>query len=87
MTPKPAHRRWTWRGLAAVAGSIATALGVLFGAVWAASADRAGLERAVEAHGADLTDHEQRIRTVEREMHQIAADVQWIRRTMEHDQP
>ena len=81
------RKGWTWKGLAGVAGSAATAAAVLFGAVWAASADRSGLGETIREHEEQINDHEARLRAVEKDIHQTAADVRWIRQAMEKRQP
>ena len=54
-------------------------------AVWAASADRTTTVSELGGHRRQITDHETRLRSVERHVSEIARDVQWIRRTMEAD--
>lgn len=82
MNPQP-KRRWTLGRLATWAGSIATALSILVGAVWTASADRATIRSRGETNEAKIADHEKRLRDVEEHLGQIAGDVRWIRETME----
>ncbi len=71
--------RWN---LSTIAVLVTWSLTVI-GAVWAASADRAGLGRSIEEHGQQIGDHEARLRGVEKDLHQVAADVRWIRQRME----
>ena len=73
------RRRWQLAATALIVGWALT----LGGVVWAASAERERLTRQAEMHTASLDDHEARIRSMERELNGIAADVRWIRRHME----
>jgi len=82
MKPTP-KRTWNAKRLAAIAASIATVLGLVLGAVWAASADRAGSHQQLHQQAQRIEDHERRLRSVERDLAQMAADVRWIRATME----
>ena len=73
-------------GLNAVAIVAAWLLTVL-GGVWAASAMHAGGMHAVRDNTADIADHETRLRVTEQQQAAIAADVGWIRATMEKAAP
>jgi hypothetical protein len=50
--------------------------------VWAASADRTSLVRQVDATVARVDDHEARLRAIEKQTSEIAADVRWIRNNL-----
>jgi flagellar basal body-associated protein FliL len=79
----PSQKRKPLRLLLAVAGTLLTlAVGVV-SFVWAASADRANVERTLKANEKRIEDHEQRLRAVERDVPEIATNVQWIRSEME----
>lgn len=76
-------RRWT---LGAIAVLVTWSLTVV-GAVWAASADRAVMWGQIRSQAAQTADHELRLRSVEKQAEQIAADVRWIRQTLEKQKP
>jgi hypothetical protein len=76
----PGRKRWTLTGAAVVITSAVT----LFGVVCALSADRAQVGFAINGHRYELTDHEDRLRTLEATTNQVATDVRWIRETLAH---
>ena len=55
----------------------------VIGAVWAASANQASVAGQVQANTRSTADHEARLRVLERQIAEIAADVRWIRQTLE----
>lgn len=55
----------------------------VIGAVWAASAERADVRHELRAQQSALSDHEARLRVLEKQTSEIAADVRWIRQTLE----
>jgi septal ring factor EnvC (AmiA/AmiB activator) len=79
-TPK---RTWTIKRLAAIAASVVTVSAALLGAVWAASAEREGSRQQIEQQAGRIEDHEARLRSVEKDLGQIATDVRWIRASLE----
>ncbi|HUT10075.1 MAG TPA: hypothetical protein VMY35_17370 [Phycisphaerae bacterium] len=85
MTPQPKPRNGVRRAVA-IAGAGAAVLAAIVamaGAVWSASADRAATAAQATANRAAIVDQELRLRAVERQLGQVAADVRWIRATME----
>jgi len=79
------ERRKPWK-LAGAAVLVTWSLTII-GAVWAASADRAAIGSRLESNTARLADHENRLRLLERQSAEIAADVKWIRKTLEQKTP
>ena len=65
---------------------LVTWLVTIIGAVWAASASLTSVKARAEANYQATVDHEGRLRVIEAEIQQIAADVRWIRRTIEQQQ-
>lgn len=59
----------------------------VIGAVWAASAERADVRHELRAQQSTLADHEARLRVLEKQTGEIAADVRWIRQTLEKQKP
>jgi hypothetical protein len=55
----------------------------VIGAVWAASAERADALHDLREQRNTVADHEARLRTLEKQTSEIAADVRWIRQTLE----
>ena len=76
-------KTWTAKRALLVAAPLATALLAVLSVVWAASADRAGTRQQLDQQAVRIGDHETRLRTIERDLPQIAADVRWIRATLE----
>jgi len=74
---------WSTKRLVTVVGPVVAGVFAVLGVVWAASADRAGVERTLRANEKRIEDHEERIRAVERDMPQVATDVKWIRKAIE----
>jgi hypothetical protein len=68
-----------------IAGLLVTWSLTVIGAVWVASASQASLAGQVRFNTQNVSDHESRLRTLERQTSEIAADVRWIRRTLEAD--
>lgn len=66
-----------------IAGLLVTWSLTVIGAVWVASASQASLAGQVHFHSGQLADHESRLRTLERQASEVAADVRWIRKTLE----
>jgi len=85
MNPQPKRTNGVKRAavLAAAAATVVTALLAMAGAVWSASADRAATATRAAENRAAILDQETRLRAVERQLGQVAADVRWIRATME----
>ena len=54
-------------------------------AVWALATDRNQIMAQQQVEAKTLTDHEARLRTVERDTAQVAGDVRWIREQMERE--
>ena len=59
----------------------------VIGAVWAASAERADVRHELREQKSALADHEARLRVLEKQTGEIAADVRWIRQTLEKQRP
>ena len=57
------------------------------GVVWAASADRADVLYKLREQQVTISDHEARLRVLEKQTNEIAADVRWIRQTLEKSKP
>ena len=57
------------------------------GVVWAASADRADIFYKLHEQQVTISDHEARLRLLEKQTNEIAADVRWIRQTLEKPKP
>ena len=74
--------RWA-RWAAGVAAAAATVLG----AVWSLAGDRAGAMGAIRTHTTTLSDHETRLRSIEKDLPAIRTDVSWSRETMEGNHP
>lgn len=55
----------------------------VIGAVWAVSAERADTLHELREQRTVAADHEARLRALERQAHEIAADVRWIRQALE----
>jgi hypothetical protein len=72
------RKRWS----VALVGLLLTWSATIVGAVWAASADRTSLVRQVDATAARVDDHEARLRAIEKQTSEIAADVRWIRNNL-----
>ncbi|MCC7409176.1 MAG: hypothetical protein IT442_14060, partial [Phycisphaeraceae bacterium] len=49
-----------------------------------ASTERANVLSQVHAQSLQMIDHEGRLRALEKQASEIAADVRWIRQTLEH---
>ena len=75
-------KRWKFGTLAILVTWSVT----IIGAVWAASASVTAVKARVESNYQTTVDHESRLRVIEAEIQQIAADVRWIRRTLEQQQ-
>ena len=73
----PKRRHWIAIGL------IVTWSLTVLGGVWAVATDRQVLTIRSEVHASQLDDHEQRLRVIEQQLHQIRTDVRWIRRHLE----
>ena len=69
----------------AAAGVVVTWLAMAFCGVWSAGGYRATLENAVEANLRAGVDHEVRLRAIERQLPEMAADVRWIRSRLEDE--
>jgi len=76
-------KTWTVKRALLIAGPLATAVLAVISLVWAASAERAADRQQLHQQGRRIDDHETRLRTVEKDTGQTAADVRWIRSTME----
>ena len=72
-------KRWQWLAI----GLIVTWSLTLIGGVWAVATDRQSLTLRSELNAVQLDDHEQRLRVIEQQLHQIRTDVRWIRRYLE----
>jgi len=59
----------------------------IFGLVWGLAAERADVRHELREQRATVTDHEARLRTLEKQAGEIAADVRWIRLTLEKQKP
>jgi hypothetical protein len=59
----------------------------VIGAVWATSAERADVRHDLREQKSALIDHEARLRVLEKQTSEIAADVRWIRQTLEKQKP
>jgi len=59
----------------------------VIGAVWAASAERADVLHELREQRNVATDHEARLRALEKQASEVAADVRWIRQTLEKQRP
>lgn len=70
----------------ATGGRVVAAIAAAAGVVWVASANFTSLGADVGANKAAVEDHEQRLRTMEGRVGQIARDVGWIRETIEKGQ-
>lgn len=72
-------RRWS----VALIGLLVTWLLTIIGTVWAMSADRTAAMQQIKQTQGQVTDHEDRVRTIEKQMERIATDVKWIRDRLE----
>ena len=72
-------KRWQWLAI----GLIVTWSLTLIGGVWAVATDRQSLTLRSELNAVQLDDHEQRLRVIEQQLHQIRTDVRWIRHHLE----
>ena len=59
----------------------------VIGAVWAASAERADVLHELREQRNTVADHEARLRALEKQANEVAADVRWIRQTLEKQRP
>ena len=59
----------------------------IFGLVWGLSSERADVLSRLNANTVQTADHEARLRALERQASEIAADVRWIRQTLEKQKP
>ncbi len=82
MTSKHRILRWVPEIAVLVTWSL-----TVIGAVWAASAERADVRHELRAQQSTLADHEARLRVLEKQTGEIAADVRWIRQTLEKQKP
>jgi septal ring factor EnvC (AmiA/AmiB activator) len=76
-------RRWS----IALVGLLATWLITIVSTVWALSADRTQAMQRIEQTQVHVADHEERVRSVEKQMERIATDVKWIRDRLEKGDP
>jgi len=79
---KATNGRWALK-LGVCLVSLLTAGSLVAGWVWAASADRARIEGEVQQHSRMVEDHENRLRSIEGQLGEIATDVRWIREQIE----
>jgi hypothetical protein len=84
MTTTSKHRLLRW--VPEIAVLVTWSLTVI-GAVWAASAERADVRHELREQKSALADHEARLRVLEKQTGEIAADVRWIRQTLEKQRP
>jgi len=84
MTTTSKHRLLRW--VPEIAVLVTWSLTVI-GAVWAASAERADVLHELREQRNVATDHEARLRALEKQASEIAADVRWIRQTLEKQRP
>ena len=80
MTSPAKHRLLRW--VPEIAVLVTWSLTVI-GAVWAVSAERADVQHELREQRSTMNDHEARLRALERQASEIAADVRWIRQTLE----
>ena len=80
MTSPRSQRFWSWGPGVAV---LVTWSLTVIGAVWTASSDRAEVRHDLRVQQGAVTDHEARLRALERQASEVAADVRWIRQTLE----
>lgn len=66
-----------------VLGVVAAIVIATTGAIWALAADRQDMSTGITANKVAVQDHEERIRTIEHTLPQMATDVRWIRQAME----
>jgi len=55
----------------------------VIGAVWAVSGERADVLHELREQRNAVVDHEARLRALEKQASEVAADVRWIRQTLE----
>lgn len=72
-------KRW---GVALV-GLLLTWSTTIVGVAWAVSADRTAMARQIDTTASRVDDHEARLRATEKQTAEMAADVRWIRSTLE----
>ena len=77
-----ASKHWLLRRVPEIAVLVTWSLTVI-GAVWAASAERADVLHDLREQRNTVADHEARLRALEKQTSEIAADVRWIRQTLE----
>ena len=70
---------------AAIIGVCITALFAMVGIGWGLANDRSNAMGRITATQLAVADHEQRLRTIEDIQATLAADVRWIRQTMEQE--
>lgn len=80
--PSPDRPRGNGRLLSAAAIIVAWVMS-LMGAVWATATDRTAVRQTLEVQAATVADHETRLRATEDKLGRIAADCEWIRKTLE----
>jgi len=78
-TPGSEKSRWK----IALIGLLVTWSTTIVGVAWALSADRTSVVRQIDATTLRVDDHEARLRAIEKQTAEIAADVRWIRSTLE----
>ena len=84
MTVRSKHHLLRWVPVIAV---LVTWSLTVIGAVWAASAERADVLHELREQRNVAADHEARLRALERQASEVAADVRWIRQTLEKHKP
>ena len=84
MTSPSRHRFARW--VPEIAVLVTWSLTVI-GAVWAASAERTDVLHELREQRNAVTDHEARLRALEKQASEVAADVRWIRQTLEKQKP
>jgi len=82
MTPRK-DRPPQWQQILTVAAIVVVWATSLMGAVWWTAADRTAALDQIEAAAVCIDDHEARLRALENQTAQIAADIRWIRQHME----
>ena len=55
-------------------------------AIWSASAAFTAMVKQIHANKIHIADHEDRLRHSEQTLQQIATDLRWIRRSLEHEE-
>lgn len=85
MTHSTGPFRWT-RWLPEIAIVVVWTSSFL-GMVWGFSAERADVLSRIHAGTLQAADHEARLRTLEKQTGEMAADVRWIRQTLEKQKP